>query len=189
MHCCRYGVGGVALALAGFFLVKYSIEHDLLSPLARVLLGSALGVGLLGAAGWVRSKPDFANGRRIAQSLSGAGVAVLYVCLFASVGLYDLLAPLPGFLGMAALTGAAVVLSLRHGMPIALLGLVGGFLTPALVGSSNPSAPLLFIYLFCIFGGLMTVIKRQNWWLLSLPRAAGRVSVGAVLDIQPLGVA
>ena len=166
-------VGGVALALAGFFLVKYSIEHELLSPLARVLLGSALGVGLLGAAGWVRSKPDFANGRRIAQSLSGAGVAVLYICLFASVGLYDLLAPLPGFLGMAVLTGAAVVLSLRHGMPIALLGLVGGFLTPALVGSSNPSAPLLFIYLFCIFGGLMTVIKRQNWWLLSLPALLG----------------
>ena len=73
-------------------------------------------------------------------------------------------------------------------MPIALLGLVGGFLTPALVGSSNPSAPLLFIYLFCIFGGLMTVIKRQNWWLLSLPALLGAFLWVLFWDIQPLGI-
>ena len=89
--------GGVALALAGFFLIKYSIEHELLSPLARVLLGSALGVGLLGAADWVRSKPDFANGRRhrpIAVRRRRGGAVCLPVCVR---GLYDCLRRCPVF--------------------------------------------------------------------------------------------
>ena len=77
-------IGGIALALAGFFLVKYSIDNNLLSPAVRVTLGGILGVALLYSAKWVRSKPDFANGVRIAQSLAGAGIAILYVVSFAS---------------------------------------------------------------------------------------------------------
>ena len=76
--------GGVALALAGFFLVKYSIDQNLLSPAVRVILGGLFGLGLLGAGHWLRAKPDLANGRRIAQSLSGAGLAVLYLALYAA---------------------------------------------------------------------------------------------------------
>ena len=166
-------VSGIALALAGFFLVKYSIENNLLSPTVHVILGGLLGGALLYGADLVGRKPNFANGIRIAQSLSGAGIAVLYVSLFAATSLYQLIPNLLGFLGMGAVTATAVVLSLRHGPPIALLGLVGGFLTPALVGSSNPSAPILFIYLYFVFSGLMIVIKRQNWWMLSIPTLLG----------------
>jgi uncharacterized membrane protein len=165
--------GGIALALAGFFLVKYSIENSLLSPAVRVILGGFLGGALLFGADLVRRKPDFADGIRIAQSLSGAGIAVLYVSLFAASSLYQLIPNLLGFAGLGAVTATAVILSLRYGPPIALLGLVGGFLTPALVGSSDPSAPILFIYLYFVFSGLMIVIKRQNWWMLSVPTLLG----------------
>lgn len=166
-------IGGVALALAGFFLVKYSIETGLLSPAVRVVLGLALGIALLGAGDWIRSQPRFSNGPRIAQALSGAGIANLYFCLFAATSLYHLMPPFIGFAAMAGVTAAAVLLSLRHGMPIALLGLIGGFLTPAMVGSSDPNAPLLFIYLYFVFTGLMVVVRRQRWWILSLPAVAG----------------
>ena len=166
-------VGGIALALAGLFLVKYSIDNNLLSPTVRVILGALFGGALLYAADWARRKPNFANGIRIAQSLSGAGIAILYASIFAATSLYQLLPNLLGFVGMAFVTATAVVLSLRHGPPITLLGLVGGFLTPALLGSDDPSAPLLFIYLYLVFGGLMLVIKRQNWWTLSIPTLLG----------------
>lgn len=165
--------GGIALALAGFFLVKYSIENNLMSPGVRVILGGMLGGAFLYAAEWVRSKPDFANGVRIAQSLSGAGIAVLYLSLFAATSLYQLIPYAAGFLGMAAVTALAVTLSLRHGPPIALLGLVGGFLTPALLGSGDPSVPALFLYLYFVFTGLMIVIARKNWWILSIPALLG----------------
>ena len=166
-------IGGVALALAGFFLVKYSIDNNLLSPTVRVILGALFGGALLYGADWLRRKPGLANGMRIAQSLSGAGIAVLYVVVFAATSLYQLLPNLLGFLGMAFVTVTAVALSLRHGPPIALLGLIGGLLTPVLMKSEDPSAPLLFIYLYLVFGALMLVIKRQNWWLLSIPTLLG----------------
>ncbi len=166
-------IGGVALALAGFFMVKYSIETGLLSPTVRVVLGIIFGVGLLCAANWVRSKPEFANGTRIAQALSGAGIADLYVCIFSATSLYGLVPVFLGFGGMAVVTATAVVLSLRHGMPIALLGLVGGFLTPAMVGSQDPQAPILFIYLYFVLTGLMVVIRKQRWWLMAIPTVLG----------------
>jgi uncharacterized membrane protein len=166
-------IGGVALALAGFFMVKYSIETGLLSPLVRIVLGVLFGAGLLFAAEWVRSKPDFDNGTRISQALSGAGIADLYLCIFAATSLYELIPAAIGFIGLAGVTALAVLLSLRHGVPIALLGMVGGFLTPAMVSSNNPSAPLLFIYLYFVLGGFMVVIRKQMWWWMAIPTVLG----------------
>jgi uncharacterized membrane protein len=162
-------IGGVALALAGFYMVKYSIETGLLSPEVRVILGILFGVGMLYAANWVRTKPDFSNGTRIAQALSGAAIADLYVCMFAATTLYELIPPFVGFVSLTSVTILAVISSLRHGMPIALLGLIGGFLTPAMVSSNNPNAPLLFFYLYFVLTGFMVVIRKQCWWGFSIP--------------------
>jgi uncharacterized membrane protein len=63
-------IGGVAVALAGIFLVKYSIDAGYLGPTARVTSGLILGLALLGAGEWM-----LARSRPIAQSLSAAGIA------------------------------------------------------------------------------------------------------------------
>ena len=162
-------IGGIALALAGFFLVKYSIDNNLLSPAVRLTLGGMLGVALLYSAQWVRSKPDFADGVRIAQSLAGAGIAVLYVVSFASTQIYDLIPIFAGFAAMAAVTATAFVLSLRHGPPIALLGMAGGFLTPALLSTGEGNIFTLFIYLYFTASGLLLVARKNKWWWLSIP--------------------
>jgi uncharacterized membrane protein len=165
--------GGAALILAGFYLVKFSIEQGWLNPTVRVILGGAFGFALLAGGGWVRRNDRTSNGSRIGQSLTGAGVAVLYGALFAATTLYELIPSFLGFAAMAALTFAALVLSLRHGPPIALLGLIGGFLTPALIKSGNPSAATLFIYLYFVLAGLLVLVRREQWWLLSTPTIAG----------------
>ncbi len=164
--------GGAALILAGFFLVKFSIEQGWLNPTVRVILGGAFGLSLLFAGGWVRRNDSAPNSLRIAQSLTGAGIAVLYGSLYAATTLYELIPSFLGFGAMAALTFAALVLSLRHGPPIALLGLIGGFLTPAMIQSGNPSAPTLFLYLYFVLAGLLFLVRRERWWLLSLPAVA-----------------
>ncbi|HUX78403.1 MAG TPA: DUF2339 domain-containing protein [Alphaproteobacteria bacterium] len=166
-------IGGIALVLAGVFMVKYSIETGLFSPSVRLVLAGIFGIFLLFAGNWIHNKPDIANGVRISQALSGAGIADLYVCLFAATSLYHLVPSLIGFIGMAVVTAIAVVLSLRQGAPIALLGLIGGFLTPALIGSQEPNAPFLFMYLYFVLAGLFTVIRKKNWWLLSIPAVLG----------------
>ncbi|MEJ0009700.1 MAG: DUF2339 domain-containing protein [Alphaproteobacteria bacterium] len=84
-------IGGIALAFAGFFLVKYSIETGMLTEEVRTVLGGAFGLALLYAGHWVRCHPSLANSTRIAQALSGAGIADLYICLFAATSLYHLL--------------------------------------------------------------------------------------------------
>jgi uncharacterized membrane protein len=161
-------LGGIALAFAGVFLVRYSIETDLLSPAVRVGAGLLSGLALLFVAEWLRRKPDFANGVRISQALSGAAIVVLYAAIFAAASLYQMIPAWAGFAGMAAVTAAAVFLSLKYGPPIALLGLLGGFATPALISSESPGAAGLFIYLLLMFCGLLLVLQRQRWWLLIL---------------------
>lgn len=102
-------IGGIALALAGFYFVKYSIDAGWLSPYVRILLGIIAGISMIGVGQIICNKPNFANGTRIAQTLSGAGLVDLYVCIFAAANLYHLIPPLVSFAGMGAVTAAAVV--------------------------------------------------------------------------------
>lgn len=161
-------VGGIALVLAGFYLVKYSIDIGLLTPAVRLFLGTLFGGGLLGMAYVIRQDAAFADGTRISQALAGAGIADLYICVYAATNICQLISPTLGFAGMAAVTAMAVLLSLRHGAPIAALGMIGGFVTPALMSSDHPSAVMLFGYLYLVLAGLMAAIRRQGWWTLAL---------------------
>lgn len=162
-------IGGIAIAFAGFFLVKYSIDNDLIGPEMRVILGGLLGFALLAGAHFIGLRTEVEPSARIMQALNGAGVAVFYVSAYAATALYGLISSFPGFLLLAGITGLAVILALRHGPAIALLGMVGGFLTPALMASGTPSAFLFFTYLFFIFAALMIVIRQRGWWLLAIP--------------------
>ncbi|MET0529773.1 MAG: DUF2339 domain-containing protein, partial [Microvirga sp.] len=49
-------VGGVALALGGIFLVRYSIEQNLLQPETRTALGGLFALALIGAGEWLRRR-------------------------------------------------------------------------------------------------------------------------------------
>ena len=49
-------VGGLALALGGFFLVKYTIEAGLIGPGVRIFFGALLAAGLVVGGEWLRRK-------------------------------------------------------------------------------------------------------------------------------------
>ena len=49
-------IGGLTLALGGFFMVRYSIEAGLLGPGVRTLLGGAFALALLAAGEVTRRK-------------------------------------------------------------------------------------------------------------------------------------
>lgn len=162
-------IGGIALAFAGFFLVKYSIEAGLLSPLVRVMLGGILGLGLVLSGQQIYQKASTRTTLQIGQSLTGAGLAVLYGSLYAATSLYHILPNFLGFVGMIFTTGLAILLSLRQGQPIAFLGLLGGFLTPTMVSAESPSVINLFSYLYILFAALIFLARFKNWgWLWPL---------------------
>jgi uncharacterized membrane protein len=166
-------VGAVCLIFAAFFLVKYSIELGWMSPFVRVLLGGLFGAVLLSAGQIFIKRPDMANSVVISQGLVGAGLVALYVSIYAALNLYALVPPLFGFAGMVIVTALAVILSLRHGQPIAVFGLIGGLLTPALVGSEEPDALAMFAYLFFLFTGMFAVLVRKEWWVLAVAAVIG----------------
>jgi uncharacterized membrane protein len=169
-------IGGIALALSGLFLVKYSLENNLLSPAVRVIIGAISGVVLLYLSNLIRLKPNFSNGARISQSLAGAGIAILYLSVFSASRLYGLIPDVVGFLAMAIITATSLVLALRHGAPIAILGMVGGFLTPALLGGNSDSAFSLFIYLYFTASGLMFIARKNKLWWISIPTIIASLS-------------
>jgi len=154
-------IGGVTLALAGVFLVRYSIDEGYLSPEVRVILAALFGFALIGAAERIRGRDD-----RVAQALAAAGVASLYGALFAAVALYDMISKVAAGGGAAALTAFAIGVSLRHGIFVAGLAFVGGFVSPAIIGSETPNTPVLFGYLLAIAAGTLAVIRLRGWWPL-----------------------
>jgi uncharacterized membrane protein len=160
-------LAGISLALAAVFLVKYSIEKELLSPMVRLMIAGLFGLSLIGVAELMRLKGKVAYNLRLSQSLFGAGIIALYGVLFAAANIYHLMSPLVAFLGMAVVTIVAVVASLRHGMPIAVLGLIGGFVTPMLIQTQHPSAFGLFAYLYLLFLGMIMLARKVKWlWLV-----------------------
>lgn len=162
-------IGGIALAIAGIFLIRYSI--DLVTPELRMAAAALFGLALLGAGEAARSGRLLKGDPRVAQALVGAGLAVLYAATYASHVLYGLIGlPLASGL-MLAVTAAALVLSLRHGAPTALMGLAGGFLSPALVGDPDAGAVPLLAYLAVLNVAIFALAARRGWtWL-----AAGAV--------------
>jgi uncharacterized membrane protein len=162
-------IGAMALALAGAFLVKISFERGWISPPVRVATGVAFGIALLALAEALRRSSS-----RISEALAAAGIADLFACFLAAVHLYHLVPPAAGFLLMGLTTAVAVAMALRQGVMVALIGLVGGFLTPALIQTGQPSARNLFGYLLLLIAGLLAVAWRRRWrWLAIAALASG----------------
>ncbi|SLN33911.1 DUF2339 domain-containing protein [Oceanibacterium hippocampi] len=172
-------LGAVALALAGTFLVKYAMDEGLLGPAVRVSLGLLLGLSLAGAGEWLRRRP---LSRAIAavrpdyvpQALAAGGIFTGFASIYAAYALYGLLSPLAAFIGLAIVALGAVGLSLLQGWFVALLGLVGAYLTPALVATTEPSAWALFVYLLFVQAACLTVFRYMKWrWLARSTLAGG----------------
>jgi uncharacterized membrane protein len=161
-------VGAVTLALAAVFLVRYSIEEGYLSPEVRVILAALFGFALIGGAEKMRPRDD-----RVAQAMAAAGIAALYGALFSAVALYGMISKVGAGAGAAALTAFAIGVSLRHGIVVAALAFVGGFVSPAIIGSETPNTPVLFGYLLAIAAGTLAVIRHKGWWHLGWGVLAG----------------
>jgi uncharacterized membrane protein len=173
--------GGITLAVAGLFMVKYSIDQGLLSPATRIILGlifsAALVIGAEVSRRWKATSID----PRIPQALAGAGIASAYSAVLVGINVYEIISRVPGFFGLAAITAGALGLAMRFGAPSAVLGLVGGLAAPALIGQAEPNVPGLALYLTLAIGGLTGVARKQRWSWLAIGALAGGFGWGAIM--------
>jgi uncharacterized membrane protein len=157
-------IAGIALVLAALFFLSYSVEHGWLSPAVRASLGIATGLVLLLVCE-LRVARDYSF---TANAMDGAGIAILYATLFAMHALWHLLPASGVFALMLIVTVIAVFLSIRRdSVFIALLGLVGGFATPALLSTGENKPIALFSYLLLLNVGLLWVAVQRRWPLLT----------------------
>ncbi len=176
-------LGALALALGGIFLVRYSIEAGLLGPEARVLLGFLLGIGLAVAGEGLRERwrhrvrfAALAEGA-VPIAISAAGVAIAFASVYAAYALYDLIPSLLAFAVLAVIALGAVLLSLLQGQFIALLGLVGAYAVPLLVGESGSPALGMFVYLLFVTAACFAVVRHRQWWWLAWAGHAGYAGI------------
>jgi uncharacterized membrane protein len=155
-------VGSIAIAISGAFLVKYSIERGMLTDTMKVALATILGAVLLFFGEFLRKK-TFAT----AQGASAAGIAVLYASFLAATAMYKMFSPALGFSLLCIVTAAAVALSLRQGIIVAIIGLIGGFFTPYLIGTISTDPAKLFIYVILLQAALVFVSQKRQWRELS----------------------
>ena len=158
-------IAGIALVFAAVFFLRYSIQEGWLQPPVRVLMGVAVAVGLLVLCELkaARNYPATAN------ALDAAAIAILFATFFAAHSLWDLIPAAITFALLAAVTALAVALSIRReSLFIAVLGLLGGFSTPALLSTGENRPIPLFAYLALLNIGLAWVAYRQVWPVLTI---------------------
>ena len=160
--------GGLALALGGIFLIKYSIESGLLSPAVRLSLAAifGLGLGLAGEAIRRRAVPGIAttySNAMIPGVLTAAGALTLFGVIYAAYGIYDYISPTTAFILLGLVAFATIGLSLLHGQALAGLGLLGSMLTPALISTETPNIWALFVFLTISWLATAAAARRQRW--------------------------
>ena len=114
-------LGGLALFLGVVFLVKYSFENSLITPLGRVLIGLVVGLVLL-ATGWWLARGRY---RTTAQSLCATGIVILYANIFAAHSFYQLISLTTAFFAMSAVTLGSFLLAVNlSAQVVVILGIV-----------------------------------------------------------------
>ena len=165
-------VGIIAVTFGVAFFLKLAFENEWIGPGARVALGAAGGLALLYVAERLRAR----GLRQYAYVLSGGGLLILYLSVYAAHGFYRLINQPVAFLLMAAVTTTAVLLAVRHdALAVAILGLVGGFMTPILLRTGTDNQLGLFTYIALLDAGVLAVAYFKRWRSLDFLSFAGTV--------------
>ena len=100
--------------------------------------------------------------------LLGGGIAVLYFASYAAFQIYDLIGQLPAFGLMALVTALAGALSIYHDTKwLAVLGIIGGFLTPVILSTGTDNQVALMGYMAILNGGILAIAGFKQWHLLN----------------------
>jgi uncharacterized membrane protein len=156
-------VGALALLLGAGFGFKYAVDRGWIGPGARVAMGIALGLAMLLVGETTRRRGWAAY----AQAVTGGGVAVLYLSIWASFELYQMVPGLAAFGLLAGITTTAAVLALRHeSMGLAVLATFGGFLNPIVVGPGTLDIEGAYAYTVALDIGVLALASVRRWRLL-----------------------
>ena len=157
-------IGVIILFFGMAFLAKYAIDQGIISIEIRLSAIALLGFGLT-IVGWRLRKSRGEYG----LILQGAGIAMIYLVIFAAAKLYTLFPLLSAFSMMLVVVMGASFLALKQdALPLALFATVGGFAVPILTSDGGGSHILLFSYYTLLNTGIVLIAWFKSWRLLNL---------------------
>jgi len=174
-------VGGLALALGGVLLVRYSIEQGIFSPRVRVVLGVAFSIALLAAGEWFRrteraSPVETVPAAHIPGILTAAGTISAFGTVYAAHALYQFIGPAAAFIMLGGIGIATMLAAALHGPALAGLGLAGALVQPLLIASQQPNPWPVVLYLAVVAAAAYVLARLRRWlWLASAAVAGGLV--------------
>ncbi|NTV12974.1 MAG: DUF2339 domain-containing protein [Desulfobulbaceae bacterium] len=167
-------VGILAILFGVAFFLKYSFDNKLIGETGRVMLGIFWGGVFVGVGEYLQKKRNLGL---YGQMLSGGGLAVLYLALYAAFGLYHLMPALLATFGMLAVTTTGMTLSVRYSTySLAAIALLGGFLTPIMLSTGQNQPVTLFSYVLLLDAGALLLLRFRQW-----PSLVAVSLVGSVL--------
>jgi uncharacterized membrane protein len=159
-------IGIIVLVIGLSIGVKYAIDLELISVVARIWL--AYGAGILLFLLSTRLKEKY---KIFSAILFSGGMASLYFTTYAAFSYYHLLSFGISFGLMIALTLFTVYEAIVYNREeIAWLGLVGAYGIPFLINRNEERADLLFLYVSIINIGVVFLCIRKHW------KSVGRVA-------------
>ena len=156
-------IGILAVFIGISFFLKYAFDNNWIGPSGRIAIGILLGALMLPWSHWLlrRGYPYFSEG------IAALGQAILLLSLWAGCRYYTVYSREVGFAGMFVVTVLiAAVALVRDSQRIAMLSLLGGFLTPLLLNTGTDEQIALFTYILILCAGLLIMAWRRDWrWL------------------------
>lgn len=153
---------GVVLSVFGLaFLVKEAVDRSwLVLPIELRLAGVALfGIAML-LVGWRLRAARAGYG----LSLQGGGIAIVYLTVFAAIGIYSLIPAIPAFALLVGTTAVAGLLAVKQdARALAVLGIIGGFMAPVLASDGSGEHVILFSYYAILNCAIFGIAWRKAW--------------------------
>jgi len=169
-------IGWIAVILifcAAAFFLKYAVENQWIGELGRVTIGVLTGLGFA-YVGLERYRKGW---RYLSQVLTGGGITILYLSVFAAFGYYHLVPQSTAFAFLVILVALAHLLAVAYdAKAIAVMALVGGFLTPMLLSTGHDQYRVLFGYIAILDIGFLGIVLAKRWqWIGALAYAGSQL--------------
>ncbi len=157
---------GIVMLLVGVgFFLKYAYDNAWIGPKGRLAIGTILGIIALCLGERFRRR-DWSI---LFQVLTGGGLATFYLCVFFSFQVYRLADQTISMILAILVTVLAVVMAVAHdALPIAILSVTGGFLSPVLLSTGVNHPYALFTYVAILDMVAIGAAYFRRWRALDL---------------------
>ena len=168
----EFAMGGNTIVRAGLVLLFIGLAFLARLVVKAGLFPIELRLATIGAAGIALLVVGFQKRierRDFGLQLQGAGVAVLYLTVFAAARLYGVMPPFAAFGFMVVFAGLGAWLAVKQdSLAMAMASFLGGFAVPLLLGGHAETPTGLFTYITVLNLAILWTARTTSWRPLNL---------------------